>query len=141
LQREAAEAAAKAQLQELAERAAIEADREAVTLLCDRIRRAQLQRGGDSGAGFGAGLGAVLAERDPVEAALLYAPDTAHAAMLAAQKSAAGGLTLAALRAALVALNIKPPQHRALTPADLRAARERAEREGRSALDVLNESP
>lgn len=131
-QRAAAEATTKAAQREEADRAAIESDRQGVALICDRIRRQMLARGRVEP------LQAAAAKLDAVESAIVYAPEAAQAAIDALRRDAPAGLTEPAVRGALAGLDIKPP--RELTPADLREARERAGREGRSALDVLNET-
>jgi hypothetical protein len=136
-QREAAAQAAEAARLAQVEAAALEADRDAVRLLLHRISRAT-ERGPVEA------FRRALAERDPVEAALIYAPEAAQQAATKAHLEAGDKLTEAALIAALVALEVKPPsaatpEPAALTPADLRAARERAAREGRSVFEYLDQ--
>jgi DNA-binding transcriptional ArsR family regulator len=140
---ESAEAAAAARLTEVAEAeaaaaarqaqaAAIEADRIEVRVLFDRVRRAQARTCPDAHT-------ALLAEHDAFEAALAYAPAAALAALQHAQDLHGEALTGAMVRAVVVDLGIKPPARRTLTPADLRAARERAQAEGRDPLEVFEE--
>ena len=130
-QAETAEAeAAAAQAQ--AEAAALEAERVEANFLCDRVRRAQGRTGPDAHT-------ALLAEHDAFEAALAYAPQAALAVCQRMREAHGDALTGAQVRAAVVGLGIKPPGRRTLTPADLRAARERAAAEGRDPLEVFEE--
>lgn len=132
-QREAAAQAAEAARQAQAAEAARQADRDAVQLLLHRVSRAVADRLNVDP------LRRSLAERDHLEAALIYAPEAAQAAAAEVQRAEGDNLTEAKLIAALVALQVRPP--RDLTPADLRAIRERAAREGRSPLEILNAEP
>ena len=126
--RQATEVATEAANRETARLAARDAERSEVRALCHRMREAV--RRPDSIAGL-------LAESDAFECALTHDPAAACEAMQAVVRDGGDDVTAAAIRAAVVALGVRPPPK--MGPDDFLAIRERAEREGRNPFELLAE--